>query len=305
MTRRAESARFPGATAWLLVGLLAVCLGGLAGCGGGEETPGPAEETAPVEEPPPAREPEPARPAPPPPPPPPTTGSLQVDGTEGASVMLGGRILGTVPGTWEELDAGEYPIRVEKDGFHSLEVSITIRGGRTRSLAANLEEMLGSIVVESDVAGANVFVNRNFKGNTPVTIADLQPGQYNLTIATEGHDVISRKVDVGRRPVPVRVEFGDLVAVLDVRVAVVHKHRFGSCEGVLVATPDGFDYQTDHKDAFRLAFGETERFEIDYLNNNLRLKVRGGRTYNFESPTEDLDSLFVFHRDVTAFREEG
>ena len=228
-----------------------------------------------------------------------------MDGTAGARVLLDGRVLGTVPGAWEELDAGEYPIRVEKDGFHPFEVSITIRGGRTRSLAAELVEMLGSIAVESDIAGANVFLNRNFKGNTPVTIGDLQPGEYSLTIATEGHDVISRKVEVGRGRVPVRVEFGDLVATLDVRVAVVHKHRFGSCEGVLVATPDGFDYRTDHKDAFRLAFGEAERFEIDYLDNNLRLKVRGGRTYNFESPTDDVDSLFVFHRDVTAFREEG
>ncbi|MDE2972394.1 MAG: PEGA domain-containing protein [Acidobacteriota bacterium] len=285
--------------------LLLLGLGTLAGCGGGAEAPAPVEEPEPVEEAPSAPEPEPARPAPPPAPPPPITGALQVEGTEGASVSLGGRVLGTVPGAWEELEAGEYPIRVEKEGFHPLEVNITIRGGRTRSLAADLIEMLGSITVESDVAGANVFLNRNFKGNTPVTIADLQPGEYNLTVAVEGRDVVSRKVEVGRRAVPVRVEFGDLVAALEVRVAVVHKHRFGSCEGTLVATPEGFDYQTDHKDAFRLSFGETERFEIDYLQNNLRLKVRGGRTYNFESPSEDVDALFVFHRDVTAFREQG
>ena len=278
-------------------------VGTLAGCGSGEEAPAPAEEAAPIEEAPPAPEPEPARPAPPPPPPPPATGSLHVEGTDGASVLLDGRILGTVPGAWEDLDAGVYPVRVEKEGFHPLEVDITIRGGRTRSLAADLIEMLGSITVESDVAGANVFLNRNFKGNTPVTISDLRPGEYNLTVSVAGRDVVSRKVEVGRRPVPVRVEFGDPVAALAVRVVVVHKHRFGSCEGTLVATPQGFDYQTDHKDAFQLSFAETERFELDYLQNNLRLKVRGGRTYNFESPSEDLDSLFVFHRDVMAFRE--
>ena len=301
--RVGAASRQPMRTGAVLLFLVAV--GNLAGCGGGEEAPAPAEEPAPVEEAPPAPDPEPARPTPPPPPPPPTTGALQVEGTEGASVVLGGRVLGTVPGAWEDLDTGEYPIRVEKDGFHPLEVNITIRGGRTRSLAANLIEMLGSITVESDVAGANVFLNRNFKGNTPVTIADLQPGEYNLTVSVEGRDVVSRKVEVGRGAVPVRVDFGDLVVSLDVRVAVVHKHRFGSCEGTLVATPEGFDYQTDHKDAFQLSFGETERFEIDYLENNLRLKVRGGRTYNFESPSENVDSLFVFHRDVTAFREQG
>lgn len=283
----------------------AALLAAFLGCGSGEE-PAPAEETAPVEEAAPAAAPEPERaPPPPPPPPPPTTGSLFVEGTDGASVMLGGRLLGSVPGTWEELDAGEYPLRVEKDGFFPLEVTVTIRGGRTRSLAADLTEMLGSLVVESDISGANVFVDRSFKGNTPVTITDLRPGEYSLTISIEGYDVVSRKVAVGREAVPVRVEFKEQVTTLEVGVAVVHKHRFGSCEGTLVATPEGFDYQTDHKDAFRLPFGQVEEFELDYLNNNLRLKVRRGRTYNFESPSEDMDALFVFHRDVSAFRERG
>ena len=299
MIRLAEWTRILFGSLALLAGV-----GVLAGCGGGEEPAAPEEEAAPADETP-VKAPEPERAPPPPPPAPPTTGTLQIEGTDGASVILDGRVLGTIPGTWEDLDAGEYPVRVEKEGFHPLEVSVTIRGGRTRSLAATLAEMLGSIVVESDIAGANVFIDRNFKGNTPVTIADLQPGEYNLTVATEGHDIVSRRVAVERRPVPVRVVFGDLVASLDVRVAVVHKHRFGSCEGTLVATPEGFDYRTDHKDAFQLPFAQAERFELDYLSNNLRVKVRGGRTYNFESPSEDMDSLFVFHRDVSAFREQG
>ena len=300
MIRRSESTRIFFRSLALLASLAS-----LAGCGGGEESAAPAEETAPAEEAPPPKAPEAERAPPPPPLAPPTTGTLQIEGTEGASVLLDGRLLGTVPGAWEELGVGEYPVRVEKEGYHSLETTITIRGGRTRSLAANLTEMLGSIVVESDIAGANVFVDRNFKGNTPVTIADLQPGEYNLTVSIEGYEVVSRRVAVERKAVPVRVDFGDMVASLDVKVAAVHKHRFGSCEGTLVATPEGFDYQTDHKDAFQLPFAQVERFELDYLNNNLGVKVLRGRTYNFESPSGNMDSLFVFHRDVTAFREEG
>ena len=296
MVRRASSGSLASAVA---------LFAGLAGCGGAEEPIPAVEETAPVESAPPAAAPEPERRPPPPPPPPPTTGSLFVEGTEGAQVMLDGRLLGTVPGAWEELDAGEYPLRVEKDGFFPLEVTVTIRGGRTRSLAADLTEMLGSLVVESDIAGATVFVDRNFKGNTPVTIADLRPGEYSLTISLEGYDVVSRKVTVGRETVPVRVDFGEQVVALDVAVAVVHKHRFGSCLGTLVATPEGFEYQTDHKDAFRLPFAQVEEFALDYLDNNLRVKVRRGRTYNFESPAEDMDALFVFHRDVSEFRNRN
>lgn len=282
--------------------LLALGAGAFISCRGREEAPTPVE-AAPVEEAPPVEEPEPVRTPPPPAPPPPTTGVLQITGTAGARVVLGGRALGTVPDAWEDIEAGQYPILVEKEGFHPLEVTITIRPGRVRSLAAELTEMLGSIVLESDVAGAIVFLDRAFKGNTPLTIADLSPGEYTLTVSAEGHEVVNRRIEVGRAPVPVRIDFGDPVAEFEGAVSVVHKHRFGSCQGVLAATAGGFEYRTEHKDAFRLPFAQVERFEFDYLRNNLRLKVQGGRTYNFESPSEDLDGLFVFHRDVTAFRE--
>ncbi len=288
--------------------LAAVLLGafaaGLSGCGGSAD-----EEPAPVEPPPPA-EPAPEPPPPPPepvrtPPSPPATGRLEVNGTPGAVVFWDGERLGEAPGAWDDLDAGEYSVRVEKDGFHPLEVTITIRGGRTRSLSAELTEKLGSIVVESDIPGAMVFLDRTFEGNTPVTIEELRPGSYTLTVSAEGHEVHTRRVEVERSPVPVRVELGEsaTTAAVEVQVTVVHKHRFGSCDGELAATGDGFHYRTGHKDAFELPFARVEAFELDYVRNNLRLKVRGGRTYNFESPTEDLDSLFVFHRDVTALKE--
>ncbi len=275
---------------------------GFPACGDSPEE-APVEETAP--EPPP---PEPEPPAPPPATPPvreiPRFGSLHVEGTEGASAILDNEPLGTLPGRWESLEPGEYDLRVQLENHHPFETRLTIEPGKTRVVTAVLSERLGSLVVESDQAGAMVFVDRNFKGNTPVTVADLQPGEYALTVSLEGYEVESRRVVVEREPVPVRIEFGDLAPTLDAAVPVVHKHAFGSCRGTLTASPEGFRYQTDHRDAFTLSFEAAETFELDYLNNNLRLKVRGGRTYNFESPTEDMDSLFVFHRDVLAFREK-
>lgn len=270
------------------------------GCGGAEETPEPAPEPSAPEAPPPER---PPPPAPRPAPPPPTTGTLEIQGTAGAVVSLGDRNLGIVPGRWEDLAAGRHLVRVRKEGFHPFEVEIEIPAGGARSLAAELTEMLGSIVVESDVPGAIVFLDRAFQGNTPVTIPDLTPGEYRLTVSAEGHEVQRRRVEVARAPVAVRVDFDDPTADFAAEVAVVHKHRFGSCAGTLVAGPEGFDYRTEHRDAFRLAFDQVERFEVDYVQNNLRLKVRGGRTYNFESPDEDLEALFVFHREVSAFRD--
>ena len=90
---------------------------------------------------------------------------------------------------------------------------------------------------------------------------------------------------------------------LDQRIPVVHKHRFGDCEGHLVATTAGIVYETDDDDAFQVGLGGLEEFEVDYMAHNLRLKVRGGRTYNFTDGGENADALFVFHRAVEEARE--
>jgi hypothetical protein len=42
---------------------------------------------------------------------------------------------------------------------------------------------------------------------------------------------------------------------------------------------------------------------VDYLDKNLRVKVRNGKTYNFTDPDGNADRLFVFHRDVDKVRQ--
>ena len=54
---------------------------------------------------------------------------------------------------------------------------------------------------------------------------------------------------------------------------------------------------------FEVALDALEEFAVDYLDHNLRIKVRGGRTYNFTDRTANADALFVFHREVEEARE--
>jgi hypothetical protein len=91
---------------------------------------------------------------------------------------------------------------------------------------------------------------------------------------------------------------------LDASVNVIHKHRFGSCRGRLVATPQGLRYETtDKDDAFTVSLSDLDRFQVDYLNKNLRVELRKGKRYDFTDPEGDADRLFVFHRDVDKARQ--
>ena len=89
---------------------------------------------------------------------------------------------------------------------------------------------------------------------------------------------------------------------LDARVPVVHKHRFWSSEGKMVWSLDGLQSEVDD-DASSAAFTQFETFEVDYLEDDLRLKVTGGLIYNFTDTTDKTDALYVFHRETETMRE--
>jgi hypothetical protein len=71
-----------------------------------------------------------------------------------------------------------------------------------------------------------------------------------------------------------------------------------------VATPQGIRYETTNKDdQFTAALLDLETFQVDYLDKNLRVKLRRGKQFNFTDPEGNADRLFVFHRDVEKARE--
>ena len=161
-----------------------------------------------------------------------------------------------------------------------------------------------TLVVESDVPGASVFVDREFVGQAPVTLKNLAPGSKRINLSAEGYEGISREVEVAAGESTVTMRFKEVR--LDAAVPVSHKHGMGQCDGTLRATPAGLSYQTSNKgDAFSLPYDQLATFEINYLEKNLRVKQKGGKTWNFtDKQAENADALFVFHRDVTLAREK-
>ena len=162
-----------------------------------------------------------------------------------------------------------------------------------------------TLSVESDVPGASVFLDREFVGTAPVTLKDLAPGSKRLNLSAEGFDGISRTIELSPGEQTVTMRFREVR--LDATTGVAHRHGVGGgCEGTLRATVDGLAYETTNKgDAFSLRYDQLEAFEVNYLEKNLRVKQRGGKTWNFtDRQADNADRLFVFHRDVQAARDK-
>ena len=162
-----------------------------------------------------------------------------------------------------------------------------------------------TLVVESDVPGASVFIDRKFVGMTPLRTTDVAGGSHQLNASVTGEEGLAQTIEIaGTGETAITLKFKEVR--LNVTVAVVHKHGMGgACEGKLVATTDGLRYDTSNKkDAFAIPFGGLEVFEIDYLKKELKVKQKGGKSWNFTDRSENADTLFVFHRDVTKAREK-
>jgi hypothetical protein len=161
---------------------------------------------------------------------------------------------------------------------------------------------LGILRIATDVPGAQVFLDRQFIGVAPITAENVKPGTHQLNVTAEGFDGIVQSIDVEPGPREVTVRFKEVR--LNATVAVVHKHRMGSCAGQLLATPQGLRYETaDREDRFDIPLSDIETFAVDYQEKNLRVKVRKGKQYNFTDPDGNSDRLFVFHRDVEKVRQ--
>jgi hypothetical protein len=161
---------------------------------------------------------------------------------------------------------------------------------------------VGILNIDSDVPGAQVFVDREFVGAAPVAGHEVKPGSHRVNVSASGFEGVAETIDVlpGPRDVMIKLKEVRLNATLN----VVHKHRIGSCQGRLSATPRGIRYETtDNDDAFTSPLAELETFEVDYLKKNLKLKLKKGKTYDFTDPEGNADRLFVFQREVEHARD--
>ncbi|HEY1307465.1 MAG TPA: PEGA domain-containing protein [Vicinamibacterales bacterium] len=196
-------------------------------------------------------------------------------------------------------DTAAVPIRPKTVASRVARKTPTAPAPAPRSEAAT---ELGTLRITTDVSGASVFIDRQFIGTAPVTAKNVTPGTHQLNLTAEGHDGIARSIDVEPGPRDLSIRFKEVR--LNATLAVVHKHRIGSCTGQLVATPQGLRYETsDKNDGFSVPLNALESLAVDYQDKNLKVKVRKGKQYNFTDRDGNADRLFVFQSDVDKVRQ--
>ena len=99
---------------------------------------------------------------------------LAIEG--GLSFELGGHHL---------LRPGGYRLRAEKAGYRPLETTFEVSRDRRQSFSYRFEKLPGRLEIAASVAGAEVLVDGESRGVTPIEALELAAGEHRVTVLAE------------------------------------------------------------------------------------------------------------------------
>jgi hypothetical protein len=126
---------------------------------------------------------------------PPALGSLSVQtNPPGVPVFVDGVAHGSTPARIS-LTAGSHLLELRGSGVPRV-IPVSITGGAEASQYLELPRtpVSGSLLVQSDPAGAKVTIDGVEKGAAPVNVADLTPGEHEVTLQADGGTPVRQKV---------------------------------------------------------------------------------------------------------------
>jgi hypothetical protein len=125
----------------------------------------------------------------------PTMGSLSVQtNPPGVSVFVDGVARGNTPARIS-LNAGSHIVELRGRGVPRV-IPVTVTAGSEASQYLELPETpsVGSLLVQSDPAGAHVTVDGVDHGIAPVSVADLAPGDHDVVLQADGGPAVKQRV---------------------------------------------------------------------------------------------------------------
>jgi hypothetical protein len=142
-----------------------------------------------------------------------TTLSLSTN-PDGVVVFLNGDSLGLTPLVAYPAKTGRLPLRMRKTNYLPIDTVVVITPGRKTALAFSLQPAIapsgaetlpdapqfGYLQILSQPLAANIFINDQPRGKTPLTLKNLTPGRYRIVLNKAGYQdfLTSITVEAGK-----------------------------------------------------------------------------------------------------------
>ena len=114
---------------------------------------------------------------------------------DAAEIEIDGRTYGNTPFS-DFFEQGQHRIRLTKNGYKPYEKIVTVNRDETTEVSIKMEELPGSLAIESEPAGAALFINGVDYGVTPYKRDSIEAGDYTIRLSMDGYDTVEQVVTV-------------------------------------------------------------------------------------------------------------
>ena len=116
----------------------------------------------------------------------------------GAAVTVNGLSKGTTPCTVDRLPSGDNRVVISIQDYLPYQQDIKLQAGDEQKIDVTLKSVPSALSVISTPPGARVFLNEKLRGQTPLAIDTIEPGNYTVRAELEGYEPLSSSVEIGR-----------------------------------------------------------------------------------------------------------
>jgi len=118
----------------------------------------------------------------------PLTGIISVQSSPtGGTVYIDNVSSGITNVIIPDIPSGVHQVSVKKSGYISWESSVTVTGGKTLLVNANLKPDFGSVQVNSNPQGGVIYLDGNAAGTSPALIKPVTSGSHTVKIKKAGY----------------------------------------------------------------------------------------------------------------------
>lgn len=112
------------------------------------------------------------------------------------AISLNGIPRGTAPCTIDRIPAGEVELEAKAKGYKPFLQKIKLGEGEVQSVNIIMEVQPAALKVVSIPDKSRVYIDNNFKGETPLTIAEIDAGTHRVRVEHEGYDPNARNLEL-------------------------------------------------------------------------------------------------------------
>ena len=111
-----------------------------------------------------------------------------------AEVFINGIARGKTPCRIDRIPGGAVSLEIKSEGFEPHKRDVSLAAGEVQKVNVQLKPLPGTLRIVSIPEGGRVYVNDEFKGETPFDLAGAKPGTYRIRVDKAGHEPLARDV---------------------------------------------------------------------------------------------------------------